>query len=142
MPFSSQVIDRLNVIASMDPTSKDDSVSIREPRAYDPLYPQPLIRRRGRPKRAHVRGSHVEDIVAEVSVDPSAEVTTITEETTEHVSDVCMTSYHIVPEFTEFSDVLDEPWKVVVSTPQREQVTYDVIEDGELLTVSPDGCRL
>jgi len=142
MPFSSQVIDRLNVIASMDPTSKDDSVNIREPRAYDPVYPQPLIRRRGRPKRAHVRGSHLEDIVAEVSVDPSAEVTTITEETNEHVSHVCMTSYHIVPEFTEFSDVLDEPWKVVVSTPQREQATYDVIEDGELLTVSPDGCSL
>ena len=141
MPFSSQVTDRVGVVASVDPTSKNESVSVGEPRARDPVYPQPVVRRRGRPKRTSMRTVHADQMVTEVPVDKSPDTETVTEEASVHEANVCMTSCHIVQEFTELSDTLEELWKVLV-TAEKKQHTYDVVETGELLTVSENECIL
>ena len=154
MPFSSQIIDRINMLASMDPTRADEEVAIAEPRQYTPIYPQPPVRRRGRPRRnLRVEASVIQGANstqgAEVDVDVTAQETgdiqgAPAEEVPQHVVDnvnfaMCISSYKVTPDFTFFEDELTETWKDIEEDRHME---IEAIDDGELVAVTENGCSV
>ena len=51
-PFSTQVIDGLNYLSTMIPVTADDDNGFSATYSlYPPIYPQPVVKRRGRPKK-------------------------------------------------------------------------------------------
>ena len=155
MPFSSQIIDRVNVLASMDPTRADEEVAIDEPRQYTPIYPQPPVRRRGRPRRnlraeanviqGAVQGAQgAEANAIQGAHDADAIQGAPAEEAPEHAVDnvnfaMCISSYRVSPDFMNFENEPTETWK---DTEEDRYMEIEVIDDGELVAVTENGCSV